>query len=459
MTDPPPLPEVRLRTVIAAADLDAMKGKIVTPAEYSFLLTGPARVLKPNGQPLCVYLPGALTEHMDAEGVYDVLHELRKERTVNRGLASGTERARRGDQSRTRSLLVPSPLIGSVDPGGIYPFCRLTSWTGRHLEQWELLHPLLRAIDAKLHEHVPDRWAAQHVQAAKTNPEWLVPGTTFTTVTVNNTYSTGVHTDAGDLATGFSTLAVYRRGLYTGGELVFPRYRVAVDMHHGDLLLLDAHEWHGNTAIVPDTRAQVSPALEPERVSLVSYFREAMPGCGTADEELAKRLQGIIHTPAFRPYTSTDVLGCELGGAYKNVVGLAVGMAVGLGFGDNSTASVITRGLAETARLALKMGADPMTLMGLAGLGDLVATCSSPLSRNRTFGEKLGRGMTTDEIYASTRQVAEGAKSCASLRELAERTGVDAPVAQYVDDVVAGRMTAQEMMDAILARDTKAEME
>jgi glycerol-3-phosphate dehydrogenase (NAD(P)+) len=97
--------------------------------------------------------------------------------------------------------------------------------------------------------------------------------------------------------------------------------------------------------------------------------------------------------------------------------------------------------------------------MGLAGLGDLVATCSSPLSRNRTLGEKLGRGMTTDEIYASTRQVAEGAKSCASLRELAERTGVDAPVAQYVDDVVAGRMTAQEMMDAILARDTKAEME
>jgi glycerol-3-phosphate dehydrogenase (NAD(P)+) len=168
-------------------------------------------------------------------------------------------------------------------------------------------------------------------------------------------------------------------------------------------------------------------------------------------------LQDRVHSPAFRPYTSVDVLGCELGGAYKNVVGLAVGMAIGLGFGDNTTASVITRGLAETARLATRLGADPLTLMGLAGLGDLVATCSSPLSRNRSFGEKLGRGMTSDEIYASTRQVAEGAKSCASLRALAERSGCDAPVAQYVDDVVAARMTAQEMMDAILARDTKAE--
>ena len=137
------------------------------------------------------------------------------------------------------------------------------------------------------------------------------------------------------------------------------------------------------------------------------------------------------------------MLGCELGGAYKNVIGLAVGMAVGLGFGDNTTASVITRGLAETARLAMALGANPMTLMGLAGLGDLVATCSSPLSRNRTFGEKLGQGMTTDEIIASTRQVAEGVKSCHSLLELAHRNGVDAPIVEHVDAVVAGRMTAR----------------
>jgi glycerol-3-phosphate dehydrogenase (NAD(P)+) len=204
----------------------------------------------------------------------------------------------------------------------------------------------------------------------------------------------------------------------------------------------------------------------PERVAVISgpnlakEIAQREPAASVvacADEDVARMLQDRCHSPAFRPYTSNDVLGCELGGAYKNVVGLAVGMAVGLGFGDNTTASVITRGLAETARLAMALGANPLTLMGLAGLGDLVATCSSPLSRNRSFGEKLGQGMTTEEIYASTRQVAEGAKSCSSLRALAEQSGVDAPVAQYVDNVVAGRMTATQMMDDILARETKSE--
>ena len=177
------------------------------------------------------------------------------------------------------------------------------------------------------------------------------------------------------------------------------------------------------------------------------------------DESVAQLVQHRIHGSMFRPYTSVDVVGCEIGGAYKNVVGIAVGMAVGLGFGDNTTASVITRGLAETARLATKLGANPLTLMGLAGLGDLVATCSSPLSRNRTFGEKLGKGMTTEDIYASTNQVAEGAKSCSSLRALAQKLDVDAPIAEHVEAVVAGRMTAMEMMDSTLARETKAEME
>ncbi len=175
--------------------------------------------------------------------------------------------------------------------------------------------------------------------------------------------------------------------------------------------------------------------------------------------EVAKRLQRLVHAPAFRPYTSPDVVGCEVGGAYKNVVALSVGMAVGLGFGDNTTASLITRGLAETARLGQALGANPMTMMGLAGLGDLVATCSSPLSRNRTFGEKLGLGLSTEEIYASTRQVAEGAKSCSSLVELAGRLGVDVPIADHVDAVVNGRETVSDMMLSMVSRDTKSELE
>jgi glycerol-3-phosphate dehydrogenase (NAD(P)+) len=176
-----------------------------------------------------------------------------------------------------------------------------------------------------------------------------------------------------------------------------------------------------------------------------------------SDGNVAKLVQDRVHASMFRPYTSVDVVGCEIGGAYKNVVGIAVGMAVGLGFGDNTTASLITRGLAETARVAKAFDANPMTLMGLAGLGELVATCSSALSRNRSFGEKLGKGMTTDEIYASTRQVAEGAKSCASLHALARREGVYVPIAEAVDAVVAGKMTAADTMESFISRDTKAE--
>jgi len=221
----------------------------------------------------------------------------------------------------------------------------------------------------------------------------------------------------------------------------------------------------GSTKRMSEVIAEVTHAA-PERIAVVSgpnlsheiAMREpAASVIACADEAVAKRVQGICHSPAFRPYTSVDVLGCELGGAYKNVVALSVGMAVGLGFGDNTRASVITRGLAETARLAMALGANPLTLMGLAGLGDLVATCSSPLSRNRSFGEKLGGGMTTEQIYASTRQVAEGAKSCASLLDLAQRTGVDAPIAQYVTAVVDGTMTATDMMNAFIARETKSE--
>ncbi len=205
----------------------------------------------------------------------------------------------------------------------------------------------------------------------------------------------------------------------------------------------------------------------PERIAVVSgpnLAREiarrepAASVVACTDEDQARRLQAMFHSPAFRPYTSTDVLGCEIGGAYKNVVGLAVGMAVGLGFGDNTTASVITRGLAETARLAMAQGANPLTLMGLAGLGDLVATCSSPLSRNRTFGERLGQGMTTAEIYATTSQVAEGAKSCKSLLALARQNNVDAPLAEAVDLVVDGKSTAVEMMHGFIARDPKPEI-
>ncbi|WP_171170170.1 NAD(P)H-dependent glycerol-3-phosphate dehydrogenase [Streptomyces sp. I05A-00742] len=175
------------------------------------------------------------------------------------------------------------------------------------------------------------------------------------------------------------------------------------------------------------------------------------------DEDVAKRLQAACHTTYFRPYTNTDVVGCELGGAVKNVIALAVGIADGMGLGDNAKASLITRGLAETTRLGLAMGADAHTFAGLAGMGDLVATCSSPLSRNNTFGHNLGRGMSLAETIAVTRQTAEGVKSCESVLDLARRHHVDMPITETVVGIVHEGKPPMVALKELMARSAKAE--
>jgi glycerol-3-phosphate dehydrogenase (NAD(P)+) len=221
----------------------------------------------------------------------------------------------------------------------------------------------------------------------------------------------------------------------------------------------------GTTKRMSEVIAELTGA-GPERIAVVSgpnlarEIAEGQPAAAVVactDEGTAERLQKLCHSPTFRPYTNNDVIGCELGGATKNVIALAVGMAVGLGFGDNARASVITRGLVETARLGTALGADEHTFSGLAGLGDLVATCSSPLSRNRTFGEKLGQGMTVAEIAGATRQVAEGVKSCASISELAHRHDVEMPIVEHVTRVVAGQMTPKDMLFSLVSRSAKSE--
>jgi glycerol-3-phosphate dehydrogenase (NAD(P)+) len=169
-------------------------------------------------------------------------------------------------------------------------------------------------------------------------------------------------------------------------------------------------------------------------------------------------VQHACATEYFRPYTNTDVVGCELGGAVKNVIALACGMAQGMGFGDNTQASLITRGLAETARLGVALGADPLTFAGLAGLGDLVATCSSPLSRNRTFGEHLGLGESLEQAQHATHgQVAEGVKSSRAILELASKVDVDVPITRAVEGVCFGNLNPQDMVRALMSRSMKSE--
>lgn len=161
--------------------------------------------------------------------------------------------------------------------------------------------------------------------------------------------------------------------------------------------------------------------------------------------------------PYFRPYTTSDVIGVEIGGIVKNVIALAVGICEGKKMGDNTKASVITRGLAETSRLTLALGGEARTMAGLAGLGDLVATCSSPLSRNHTAGRLLGKGLTLDQVTAEMKQTAEGIKSSQAVNELAGKLGVDMPITAAVVAVLAGKLSVDELGPLLLSRDLKAE--
>ncbi|MEU4122336.1 NAD(P)H-dependent glycerol-3-phosphate dehydrogenase [Streptomyces virginiae] len=208
-------------------------------------------------------------------------------------------------------------------------------------------------------------------------------------------------------------------------------------------------------AKVPAERIAV--VTGPNLAAEIAARQPAASVVACVDEAVAQRLQAACHTAYFRPYTSTDVIGCELGGAVKNVIGLAVGIADGMGLGDNTKGSLITRGLAEATRLGVAMGADPLTFSGLAGLGDLVATCSSPLSRNHTFGTNLGRGMTLEETIAVTKQTAEGVKSCQSVADLAGRHGVDMPITETVVDIVHHGKPTLVALKELMGRSAKPE--
>ncbi|TAL13001.1 MAG: NAD(P)-dependent glycerol-3-phosphate dehydrogenase [Frankiales bacterium] len=208
-------------------------------------------------------------------------------------------------------------------------------------------------------------------------------------------------------------------------------------------------------ADVPTDRVAI--VTGPNLAKEIALGQPAATVVACTDEGVATRLQSACMTGYFRPYTNADVVGCELGGAVKNVIALATGMAEGMGFGDNTKASLITRGLAETARLGAALGADPLTFSGLAGLGDLVATCTSPLSRNRTFGEKLGRGETLAEILGRKQQTAEGVKSCRSILDLARKHDVDMPITEHVVAVVHDGMTPTDMVRGLMRRDAKSE--
>ena len=177
------------------------------------------------------------------------------------------------------------------------------------------------------------------------------------------------------------------------------------------------------------------------------------------DDVIARELQRIFSNPRLLVYTNPDVIGCEVGGVVKNVIAICAGMAAGMGFGDNTRATIITRGLAEMARLGVALGGRPLTFAGLAGMGDLIATCSSQQSRNTQVGQALGRGEKIEDVLAAMNMVAEGVKSARTVYELAMRHGVDMPITEEVAAVCHDGVAARDAMTNLLARGGRSEIE
>ncbi len=220
----------------------------------------------------------------------------------------------------------------------------------------------------------------------------------------------------------------------------------------------------GSLARMTEVIAEVVPGHPYAVLTGPNLVGEIVAGFPTAsviaatDNGVAERLQQLFSTGSFRVYTNPDVVGCELGGALKNVVAIAAGVADGLGFGDNTRAALITRGVAELTRLGVALGGQPLTFGGLTGMGDLVATCTSRQSRNRQVGEDLARGRALAEITAGTRMVAEGVRTSAAVVELAARVGVEMPIADQVVAVLHGVTPAAEVVAALMGRMMKPEL-
>lgn len=205
--------------------------------------------------------------------------------------------------------------------------------------------------------------------------------------------------------------------------------------------------------------ARIAALSGPNLASEIVAQQPTATTIASVEEATARSLQQACSADYFRPYWTTDVVGTEIGGAVKNVIALANGIAVGMGLGENSQASLMTRGLAEMARLGVALGADPLTFQGLAGVGDLVATCQSPLSRNRTFGENLGKGLTVEETIAITRQTCEAYKSCTPIAQLARDHGVEMPITEQIVQVLHHGQSPRAIAAAFMSRDPRGEAE
>ncbi len=294
--------EIRLTQSLPDEEADALMATFLNDSHYDILLQQEdVNVYKPNGEPLLFLRTGVLP----ASACKEAWPALRKAATSagNRGIAAGivpvTKRGNRpvlpsqpGSQVRVKPIKedgtlsntnyalvnVPSGIIGYYDRVSRFPYCRTTAFNLNHPEKFAKALPLFQKASEVFRQELPERWQAQMEKVRATSQDFVIHDTCFTTITINRNWQTAVHQDVGDLKEGFGVMCAFRAGKYHGGYLVFPQYRVAVDLHTRDLILADVHCWHGNTALVGVKGAY-------ERLSLVMYYRENMIECGSASEE------------------------------------------------------------------------------------------------------------------------------------------------------------------------------
>lgn len=296
---------------------------------------------------------------------------------------------------------------------------------------------------------------AEAVNESGENPDYL-PG-------IRLPYGLRATADAVDAVDGADAvvMAVPSHGFREVFSLLAPVTAPAVPV-----LSLTKGIEQGTTKRMTEIVAEVAPDRDHDRTGVLTgpnLAREVMSGApaaaviGMRDSDVAGRIQTTLMDPTFRVYTNPDVVGCELAGALKNVMAIAAGMAKGLGFGQNTLAALITRALAEITRLGVAMGGRPETFAGLAGMGDLIATCESDESRNNRVGMALARGKKLDEIIADLHMVAEGVKTVRPVLELAAAAGVDMPIAAQVAHVLDGSAHPREAVLALMTREARAE--
>jgi hypothetical protein len=274
--------------LMPADEAEALAGTFLDLRRGDRVIRDTETVLKPDGSPLLVYVRDAIPRRL-CETAYEVFGAV-KWASDNRGQASGDARyrpmKRDGTRSRTtQARTVPSGIVGAVDRSPRYPVCRLTSFNLDHYREFARVKPFFREIGQLFARHAPEQYARQRAFVDRIAPDFVIQQTPFTTATVNDTWQTACHRDAGDYRAGFGALTVLEAGRYSGGELIFPRYRTAVDLRTGGLLLADVHELHGNAALTGEPGRY-------RRLSVVCYARERMAACLSArdERERAKRL-------------------------------------------------------------------------------------------------------------------------------------------------------------------------